>query len=392
MTRLGLVLTLLACTAALAIGGAAAVQQAGTAGTYKVVGKWGSNGSANGQFLNAQGVTVDEAGNVYVADTDNNRVQVFTGKGAFVRKWGSQGLGNGQFVDPQHTAIGPDGSVWVADLKNARVQQFSKSGAFQTALGTPKQALGVAVDGEGNVYASTSGDQIHSVVRFDKTPTGYSGASTFAGGFASPADVEASADGSIYVADNSTLTVKRYSAGGKLLKTIKGGPSAPLATGVDLDCNLWIGNISQRRMDLYSPSGKRLGSATSPDLIAQDVAVGPKGDLYAVHTSPSSVIRWAEDKKPATAGVPGTITVTGGKARVRFALPGVSCPAQVASVATLKGPGVSGKATVKVAAGKTTVITMPVKAPKGTTKATFTIVLKTNGRPTTQTKAVSVKA
>jgi hypothetical protein len=78
---------------------------------------------------------------------------------------------------------------------------------------------------------------------------------------------------------------------------------------------------------------------------------------------------------------------------VKFALPGVACPVQVAAVATLKGKGVSGKAAVKVAAGKTTVITMPVKAPKGTTTtATFTIVLKTNGRPTTQTKSVHVKA
>ena len=78
---------------------------------------------------------------------------------------------------------------------------------------------------------------------------------------------------------------------------------------------------------------------------------------------------------------------------MKFALPGVSCPAQVAAVATLKGKGVSGKASVKVAAGKTTTITMPVKAPKGkTTAATFTIVLKTNGRPTTQTKSVKVRA
>ena len=236
---------------------------------------------------------------MYVADRDNNRIQVFTANGGFVRKWGSEGDGNGQFVSVQDLAIGPDGSVWAADLKNGRVQQFSKDGDFRTALGTPKQALGVAVDADGNVYASTAGDEIQAVVRFDKTPTGYSGAKTFSGAVQSPGDVEASSDGSIYVTDEAAHVVKRFDGGGKLLKTIKAGPSSPAGIGVDIDCNLWVTNISQRRLDRFSPNGKLLGSATSPDLIGQDVALGPKGDLYAVHTSPSSVIRWSEVKKPA---------------------------------------------------------------------------------------------
>ena len=361
--------------------------------SFKVAGTWGANGKSNGQFLGAYGITADAAGLVYVADRDNHRLQVFTAKGGFVRKWGSQGDGTSQFVNPQDVAIGPDGSVWAADLKNGRVQQFSKDGGFETELGTPKQALGVAVDADGNVYASTAGDNIHVVVRFDKTPTGYSGAKTFTGAVEAPGDVEASPDGSIYVTDERTHVVKRFDGAGKLLKTIKAGPSSPAGIGVDLDCNLWVTNISQRRLDRFSPSGKLLGTASSPDLIGQDVAVGPKGDLYAVHTNPSSVVRFQEGKQPQAAGVPGTIAVKGGRANVKFALPGVACPAQVAAVATLKGKGVSGKASVKVAAGKTTTITMPVKAPKGkTTAATFTIVLKTNGRPTTQTKSVKVKA
>ena len=59
--------------------------------------------------------------------------------------------------------------------------------------------------------------------------------------------------------------------------------------------------------------------------------------------------------------------------------------------ATLKGAGVSGKGTAKVAAGKVTSIAMNVKGPAGkTVPATFTIVLKTNGRTTTEKKTVRV--
>ena len=102
---------------------------------------------------------------------------------------------------------------------------------------------------------------------------------------------------------------------------------------------------------------------------------------------PYSVVRFAEDRgKPATAAV-GGVTVSGGKARVKYTLSGVACPAQIDGVASLSG-AVTGKAAVKVAAGKSTVLSIPVKGKSGA--AQFKIVLKTNGRPTTQVASVNV--
>ena len=113
----------------------------------------------------------------------------------------------------------------------------------------------------------------------------------------------------MYVVDG--LNVKRF-VDGKLAKTIKGGVSKPIGIGVDLDCNLWLTNISQRNLTRVSPSGKVLGTATSGDLIAQDVAVGPKGDLYAYDSGAHAVVRFAEDRsKPATANVAGAVTRLG---------------------------------------------------------------------------------
>ena len=364
--------------------GASAAGQAGPA--YKKVGGWGKTGTANGQFgSNAFGLAVDKSGNVYVADTDNHRIQVFSAGGGFLRK-----MTFAASESVQDVAIDVDGSVWGTSNQGTKAQQFSKSGGALEAITTPKLGLGIAVDQQGNVLVATAGDNVASVIRYDKA-SGYTAGKTL-GGFRTPHDVEVSPDGSIYVSDNGSLTVKRFDANGKLLKTLKGGPSAPVGVGVDLDCNVWITNISQRRLDRYSPTGKLLGSATSGDLIAQDVAVGPKGDLYAYDGGTHSVVRLAEDKSaPATAAVSGvTVAKKGARsvARIKYTAAGIACPAQLAATASLSG-GASGKASVKVAAGKSTVIEIPLaKAPAGGASATFKIVLRTNGRPTTQTASV----
>jgi sugar lactone lactonase YvrE len=300
----------------------------------------------------AYGLAVDKSGNVYVADTDNHRIQVFSAGGGFLRK-----MTFAASESVQDVAIDVDGSVWGTSNQGTKAQQFSKSGGALEAITTPKLGLGLAVDQQGNVLVATAGDNIASVIRYDKA-SGYTAGKTL-GGFRTPHDVEVSPDGSIYVSDNGSLTVKRFDANGKPLKTIKGGPSAPIGVGVDLDCNVWVTNISQRRIDRYSPTGKLLGSATSGDLIAQDVAIGPKGDLYAYDGNTHGVVRLAEDKSaPVTAAVGGvTVARKGARsvARIKYTAAGIACPAQLAATASLSG-GASGKASVKVAAGKSTVI------------------------------------
>lgn len=354
--------------------GATAAGQAGPA--FKKAGGWGKVGTANGQFrANAYGLATSRSGDVYVADTDNFRVQVFSASGAFKRAFTFAADESAQDV-----ATGPDGTAWASILKAGEVRSLGGSGG---PLATTKQAIGVAVDAEGNVYASTAGDSVRQVIRFDKAG-GYAPGKAL-GGFSDPGDVEVSPDGSVYVVDG--LNVKRF-VDGKLVKTIKGGLSKPVGIGVDLDCNLWLTNIAQRNLTQVSPTGKVLGAVTGDDLIAQDVAVGPRGDLYAYDSGKHAIVRFTPDKaKPAAAVVGGGVAVAGGKAKVKYTLSGVACPAQVAATASLSG-AVHGKAAVKVPAGRPTVLSIPARGASG--KAQFKIVLKTNGRPTTQVAPVDV--
>jgi sugar lactone lactonase YvrE len=395
--RLGVVIAMLALLAICAAGAMGARQQTQATGSaYKVVGHFGKEGTANGQFSTiVNGLATDTSGNVYVADGNNHRIQAFSSQGGFKTK-----LAFDQSEPTFDVAAGASGDVWGTTQVGAQVRRFPGGGGAPENLSTPKSAEGIAVDADGNVYVSTNGDSTHSVVRFQKTAAGWGAATMWVGGgLQEPGDVEASADGSIYVADRrgSPPNVKRYDASGKLLKSIRTGLQATAGAGaqygiaVDPDCNLWMTNIPQRRVERYSPSGKLLGTATSGDMVAPDLALGPKGDLYVFDINTRSVVHFAEDRsKPGAATVLGQVVVSKGVAKISYSLPGVSCPAQITATASLAGKGISGRTAVTVAAGNTTVITIPVKASRGKKTATFKIVLQTNGRTTTETRRVVV--
>jgi|SRR5208282_464752 len=81
-------------------------------------------GSGPGQLNNPIGVTVDSSGNVYVADSGNNRIQKFDSAENPLTQWGSYGSGPGQFNYPEGVAVDSSGNVYVNDLQNNRVQKF----------------------------------------------------------------------------------------------------------------------------------------------------------------------------------------------------------------------------------------------------------------------------
>lgn len=122
---------------------------------------WGGFGTTPGAFDEPYDIAISPAGEVYVTDTRNNRIQVFDRSGAFRRQWGSMGPGNGQFVFPTGIAFGPDGNVYVTDTNRWRVQVFSPDGTFLRKWGTVgtgasqfRSPWGIDVDTDGLVYVS----------------------------------------------------------------------------------------------------------------------------------------------------------------------------------------------------------------------------------------------
>ena len=118
------------------------------------------------QFDKPQGVAVGSAGNVYVVDEANDRVQKFTKTGTFIRAWGTHGTGNGQFDEPKDVTLDSSGYVYVTDYGNNRVQKFKNDGTFirkwgsiGTANGQFNGPLGIGVDlNTNNVYVADEGN------------------------------------------------------------------------------------------------------------------------------------------------------------------------------------------------------------------------------------------
>jgi len=101
------------------------IQKFDSAGNFLM--KWGTEGIDHGQFYGSSGIAVDSSGNVYVADTDH-RIQKFDSDGNFLMKWGTKGSDHGQFYRPSGIAVDGSGNVFVADTKNGRIQKFRLAG------------------------------------------------------------------------------------------------------------------------------------------------------------------------------------------------------------------------------------------------------------------------
>jgi DNA-binding beta-propeller fold protein YncE len=133
--------------------------------------QWGGHGYDPGQFLRPRAMAIDAADRIFVADSCNHRIQVFDTEGKLLARWGRRGTAPGEMSYPYDVAIGPDHCLYVCEYGNQRVQKFTLDGQSLGIWGEPGRAPGqlnnpwaLAVDREGFVSVIDSSN--HRVQRF----------------------------------------------------------------------------------------------------------------------------------------------------------------------------------------------------------------------------------
>ena len=205
--------------------------------TGALLATWGGYGSADGKMTFPYGIDVDRAGNVYVADYYNSRIQKFTSSGTFLMKVGTPGTGPGQFHYPAGVAVDGAGNIYVADQYNHRVQKFDSRGTFVMMLGGNGTAddqmrypTNIAFDRADNVYVADHGH--HRIQKF--TPTGtlialWGVRGSGPGEFWSPTGIAVDGAGTVYVADTNNNRIETFARQGASLNTTATPTPTPTA-------------------------------------------------------------------------------------------------------------------------------------------------------------------
>jgi DNA-binding beta-propeller fold protein YncE len=210
-------------------------------------------------LLAPTGLAVDSSGNVYIADTGNNRVVVETlVSGSYTQSVVASGL-NG----PQGVAVDASGNLYLSDTQNNRVlKEVVSSGNYtQSSIGTGfSRPEGIAVDHSGNVYVVDNG----TGHLFELTPSGgsYTQKIVFAA-FTSYTGLTADVNGNLYMANATNGTVLRLVPSTCNILTQScftvtlvgtGGLSSPWGVAADGIGDVYVGDANNNRVLEWMPA------------------------------------------------------------------------------------------------------------------------------------------
>jgi DNA-binding beta-propeller fold protein YncE len=272
---------------------------AATAPCGTFLGKFGSQGSGEGQFFDPEAVAVDENRNVFVADSGNHRIEKFTNSGIFLLQWGSMGSAEGQFHTPDGVAVDADGNVFVADLNNNRIEKFDNDGIFLTSWGDAGNGdgqfsgpVGVAIDADGNVLvADRFNNRVQKFTNTGAFLTKWGTVGHGDGQFANPVGVAVDRSLNVYVADFFNDRIQKFTSTGAFLgkwgSTGSGDGQfiGPRAVAVGEAGTVFAVDDAHDRIEVFTATGVflaawgSLGNADGQFSSATAVAVDPNGSV-----------------------------------------------------------------------------------------------------------------
>jgi len=245
---------------------------------------FGDQGDARAARLNhPTGVAADPLGNVYIADRDNHRIRRVTPDGVITTVAGTGARGNtgdggpavlAQLNGPSSVSLDQAGNLYIADTGNHRVREFTPGG-IMLAIASTVSPVDTAVDAAGNVYIADAG-----------APWIYRAAATgvvvpFLGRLQSPAGVALDRDGNVYYTDSAAGQVWRRGVSGIVTEVGAGRWINPRGLAISESGDVFLADSGLGQVLRVDASG-----AATPLVVdgilgtPWDVAIGPAGKLY----------------------------------------------------------------------------------------------------------------
>ncbi len=225
---------------------------------------FGSFGKKNGQFNNPKAVTVDNDGNIYVADAENSRIQKFSPDGEFLISLGKQGAGPGEFNKPVGVDVDAEGYIYVADTWNHRVQKFSPEGEYLETYGkegvyyAPKDIL--AHPNRNKYVVDTGFQRVHTIDRIGNETKVFGGKGSGVGDLFEPVGIALGMNDNVLVADTNNKRIEIFDQYGNFIKefAVYGWEDFYTEPFVAMapDGRYFVTDSRHNRIQIFSPEGE----------------------------------------------------------------------------------------------------------------------------------------